>query len=95
MNRQKKHEDKHSSFLKNGIQTFSSDKRTNGFKSEWKASIAKSRVRTQNFHCELTHFSCMTNQFLQIVQVFEEFCMNSSVHGIRYFVDRKGHLVER
>lgn len=33
--------------------------------------------------------------FLQIVLVFDQFGMNTSVHGIRYFSDRKRHLVER
>lgn len=32
---------------------------------------------------------------VQIVQVFDEFCTSSSVHGVRYFVDPKRHLVER
>lgn len=36
-----------------------------------------------------THFF-----FLQIVRSINEFCKNSSIHGIRYFVE-KSHLIER
>lgn len=29
------------------------------------------------------------------MQIFEEFCSNSSIHGLRYWVDRERHWIER